>query len=51
MARLAAGAHAEVGLGAFSTDSAGAVGRLMAASARKRRSGAEPGALRLAEPL
>jgi hypothetical protein len=33
---------------AFSTDSSGIVGRLMSASARKRRTGAEPEALRLA---
>ena len=37
-------------LGPFSTDSAGGVGGLMSASARKRRTGAGPGALRSARP-
>jgi hypothetical protein len=38
----------KVGFGSFSTDSSWIVGRLMSASARERRTGAEPEALRLA---
>src|SRR5262249_21828481 len=47
----APGGESPPGDSPFSTDSAGVDGRLMSASAHKRRTGAGQGALRLAEPL